>query len=107
MKEKAHWFRRLRRAGFSSMKPGTLTHTIAVIISSITSFFTHSAPAKVPTTKMSVSKKTDRLQDDSFPVVDAMAYLSPVRHDPPKHADRYPGKKEIVKTVLCNGEQTT
>jgi len=107
MKEKARWFRRMRRIDFSSMKPGTLTHTIAVIISSITSFFTHSAPAKVPTTKMSVSKKTDRLQDDSFPVVDAMAYLSPVRHDPSKHADRYPWKKEIVTTVFWIGEQPT
>ena len=107
MKEKAHWFRRLRRAGFSSMKPGTLTHTIAVIISSITSFFTHSAPAKVPTMKMKVSKKIDRLQDCSFPVVDTMAYLSPIGHDPPKHAERYPWKKEIVTTVFWIGEQPT
>jgi hypothetical protein len=105
MKEKARWFRRLRRAGFSSMKPGTLTHTIAVIISSITSFFTHSAPAKAATTKMNVSKKTDRLQDDSFPAVDTMAYLSPARNDPPKHAERYPWKKEIVTTVFWIGEQ--
>jgi len=105
MKEKARWFRRMRRADFSPMKPGTLTHTIAVIISSITSFFTHSAPAKAATTKMNVSKKTDRLQDDSFPAVDTLAYLSAVRHDPPKHAEHFPWKKEIVTTVFWIGEQ--
>ena len=50
------------------MKPGTFTHIIAVLLSSITSFFTHSAPAKVPTAKIKVSKKSNRLQDEAFPM---------------------------------------
>lgn len=89
------------------MKPGTLTHTIAVLLSSITSFFTHSAPAKVPTAKIKVSKQSDRLQDESFPVVATTAYLSPIRNVPPKHAERFPWKKDIVTTVFWIGEQPT
>jgi len=89
------------------MKPGTLTHTIAVVLSSITSFFTHSAPAKVPTAKMKVSKKTDRVQDDSFPAMETTAYLSLIRNDPPKRAERFPWKNDIVTTVFWIGEQPT
>ncbi len=107
MKEKTRSFRRLGQPDRNWMKPGKFTHTVAVVLSSITSLFTHSAPAKVPSAKMKVSKKSDRLQDDSFPVVDTMAYLSPARHDPPKRAERFPWKKEIVTTVFWIGEQPT
>src|SRR2546421_5244907 len=107
MKEKTRSFRRLGQPDRNWMKPGKLTHTVAVVLSSITSLFTHSAPAKVPTAKMKVSKKSDRSQDDSFPVVDTLAYLSPARHDPPKRAERFPWKKEIVTTVFWIGEQPT
>ncbi|PYJ42269.1 MAG: hypothetical protein DME86_05855, partial [Verrucomicrobia bacterium] len=40
-------------------------------------------------------------------MVDTLAYLSPARHDPPKRAERFPWKKEIVTTVFWIGEQPT
>src|SRR5437764_11380640 len=90
------------------MKPGTLIHTFAVVISSITSFFTHSAPAKVPNSNVKLSKKSDRLQDDSFSMLDATtAFLSTVNRAPAKAAERYPWKKEIVTTVFWIGEPPT
>src|SRR5207302_11353859 len=107
MKDKTRSFRRLGQPDRNWMKPGKLTHTVAVVLSSITSLFTHSAPAKVQTAKMKVSKKSDRSQDDAFPVVDTLAYLSPARHDPPKRAERFPWKKEIVTTVIWPSEQPT
>lgn len=87
------------------MKPGTLTHTLAVVISSITSFFTHSAPAKIPTTKVKLNKKSDRLQDDWFSSAETTPFLSPVKEDPSKRADRFPWRKEIVTTVFWIGEE--
>src|SRR5438874_11129020 len=107
MKETTRSFRRLGQPDRNWMKPGKLTHTLAVVLSSITSLFTHSAPAKVPTAKMKVSKKSDRLQDDSFPVVDTLAYLSPASHDPPERAGRFTCKKKIVATAVWIGEQPT
>ncbi len=90
------------------MKPGTLTHTIAVVISSITSLFTHSAPAEVTPTKMKLSKKSNRLQDKSFPTIDTTtAYLSPGKNDQPKHIERYPWKTQIITTVFWIGERPT
>jgi hypothetical protein len=91
-----------------TMKPGRLTHFLAAIISSITAMFTHSAPAEVPANKVKLSKKSDRTQDDSFPTLDtATAYQFLVNHDPPKHAERYPWRQQIVTTVFWIGEQPT
>ncbi len=47
-----------------SMKPGKFTHTIAVLLSSVSAFFSPSAPAQTPATKFKVSKKQNRLNDD-------------------------------------------
>lgn len=107
MKEKARWLGSLYRANQSSMKPGTLTHTLAVVLSSITSLFTHSAPAQVPASKGKLSNKSHRTRDDSFPVVNAMAYLSPVRRDQAKAAAHFPWRNQIVTTVFWIGEQPT
>ena len=57
------------------MKPGTFTHTLAVIISSITSFFTHSAPAKILPDQEKMSKKSDRTSEDSFSMLPTVRYL--------------------------------
>jgi hypothetical protein len=90
------------------MKPGRLTHLIAAIVSSITALFTHSASAELPASKVKLSKKSDRNQDDSFPALDtATAYQFLVNHDPPKHVERYPWKQQIVTTVFWIGEQPT
>ncbi len=88
------------------MKPGTLTHTLAVVISSITSVFTHSASAALPETKAKLSKKSDRLQDNTFPTVET-TYLPPAKHEPAKGAEHFSWKSQIVTTVFWIGEQPT
>lgn len=89
------------------MKPGTLTHTIAVILSSVSSLFTPSAPAAVPGTTVKLSKKSSKPQDDALLKVDPISYSPAAKADPPlvKPAERYPWKKEIVTTVFWIGEQ--
>ncbi len=90
------------------MKLGRLTHFLAAVISSITAFFSYSAPAEVPAGKVKLSKKSDRTQDDSFPTLDATtAFRFFGRNDPPKHVERYPWKQQIVTTVFWIGEQPT
>jgi hypothetical protein len=88
------------------MKPGTLTHTIAVIVSSIAGLFTQNAPAAVPGGRMKLSKKSSKPQDDNLLKVDP--YVSAAKADPPflsKPAECFPWKKEIVTTVFWIGEK--
>src|ERR1044072_7742635 len=88
------------------MKPGKFTHTLAVVVSSITSFFAHSATAKILPEKEKMTKKSDRASDDSFSLLQTMTAFPQGRQDPPpRHGDRYPWKKEIVTTVFWIGEQ--
>src|SRR5256884_2980809 len=87
------------------MKLGTFTHTLAVIISSITSFFTHSSPAKILPDQEKMSKKSDRNSEDSFSMLQMGTVFVSAREEPPRHAERYPWKKEIVTTVFWIGEQ--
>src|SRR5256885_12910727 len=89
------------------MKPGKITHTIAALLSSISSLFAHATPAKVEPTKIKLSKKSSRLTDDLLLNVDSMAFAP--RHlstpPPPKEGDRYPWKKNILTTVSWIGEK--
>src|SRR5947207_14531352 len=90
------------------MKPGTLTHTIAVIISSVAGLFTHSAPAAVPGGLIKLSKKSSKSQGDNLLKVDP--YMSAAKADPPflsKPGERFPWKKQIVTTVFWIGEKPT
>ncbi|HKS31851.1 MAG TPA: hypothetical protein VJR28_05535, partial [Chthoniobacterales bacterium] len=87
------------------MKPGTFIHTLAVIVSSITSFFTHSASAKILPEKEKMTKKSDRASDDSFSLLQTMTAFPPGRQDPPRRRERFPWKTEIVTTVFWIGEQ--
>ena len=48
------------------MKPGTITHTIAALLSSISSLFAHSTPEKAESPKTKASKKSNKLPDDLF-----------------------------------------
>ncbi|HKP04727.1 MAG TPA: hypothetical protein VJU77_15345 [Chthoniobacterales bacterium] len=89
------------------MKPGTFTHTIAVLLSSISALFTHSAPAAVPSTKVKLSKKSSKPQDDNSARLDPISFTPAVSADPPlaQPAERFPWKKEIVTTVFWIGEK--
>src|SRR4051812_39103874 len=55
---------RICTASHFPMKPGTLTHTIAVLLSSVSALFTQSAPAAVPGGLVKLSKKSSKPQAD-------------------------------------------
>jgi hypothetical protein len=90
------------------MKPGTVTHTIAVFLSSISALFAHSTPSKAEPSKMKLSKRSAerKLQEDILLNVDSVAFAP--RHlsaAPPPAGERYPWKKQIVTTVFWIGER--
>jgi len=89
------------------MKPGAFTHTIAVLLSSITALFTHSAPAAVPSSKVKLSKKSNASKGENLLKVDPISYSPLANTDPPlnKPGERYPWKKEIVTTTFWIGEK--
>lgn len=90
------------------MKPGTITHTVAVILSSVAGLFNQSAPAAVPGGLLKVNKKSSKPQDDNLLKVDPYASLS--QTDPPlplKPAERFDWKTQIVTTVFWIGEKPT
>ena len=89
------------------MKPGTITHTIAVLLSSVSALFTHSAPAAEPQAKTKVTRKSGEKQPGNLLTVDP--YAPAPKSDPPLRAavERFPWKKEIVTTVFWIGESPT
>src|SRR5262249_2734446 len=87
------------------MKPGTLTHTIAVLLSSVSAFFSSSALAQTAPTKVKLSKKQNRLNDDSILRVDPIGFNpTDLQLTTKKDDSRYPWKQEIVTTVFWIGE---
>jgi hypothetical protein len=90
------------------MKPGTITHTIAVLLSSVSSLFAHSAPSKPVSTKVKASKKSDKLSEDLMVNMDSLVFA-------PRHlvnatsqpGEKFAWKKDIVTTVFWIGEQPT
>jgi len=87
------------------MKPGTITHTIAALLSSIASLFAHGTAEKAEPAKMKLSKKSEKLSDDMLLNVDSVAFAP--RHlnsAPPTAEERYPWKRNIVTTVFWIGE---
>jgi len=89
------------------MKPGKFTHAIAVLLSSVSAVFAPSAPAQVPTAKVKLSKKQNRLNEDVLFKVDPIGYTPPLSFVPKKGEARFPWKKEIVTTVFWIGENPT
>ncbi len=91
------------------MKPGTFTHTFAVVLSSISAFFTHAAQGAAPAPKMKASKKSNTPKKDSILNLEPMTFSPPVTPMVPGNetAERYPWKKEIVTTVFWIGEKPT
>ncbi len=86
------------------MKPGTITHTIAALLSSISSLFAHSTTEKAESPKTKASKKSEKLPDDLFRNVGSLLF-SPKHSASPEPGERYPWKKDIVTTVFWIGEQ--
>jgi hypothetical protein len=91
------------------MKPGTLTRSIAVLLSSVSGLFTHAAPGATPAKKAKVSKKSHSSKGESLLRVDPMTYTPLVITDQPSNVpgERFPWKKEIVTTVFWIGEKPT
>ena len=91
------------------MKPGTFTHTIAVLLSSLTALFSHSAPAQTPAAKVKLSKKSNKLKDDVLFRVDPISYTpsNSAVASPKKNGERFPWRNDIVTTVFWIGENPT
>ncbi len=89
------------------MKTGTFTHAVAVILSSISAFFTPAAAAQTPATKFKVSKKQNRLNDEVLLKVDPITYAPPASLNAKKGEERFPWKNSIVTTVFWIGENPT
>ncbi len=88
------------------IKRGTITHTIAALLSSISSLFAHSTPAKTETANVKLSKKSDRISDDSVVSIDSLVFAPRQLSPPPRtRGERYPWKKNIVTTVFWIGEK--
>ena len=88
------------------MKPGTITHTIAVMLSSISSLFAHGLPSKAESPKIKASKKSNRSSDDRLLDVGSIAFPpGQLFATSPEPGQRYPWKKSIVTTVFWIGEK--
>jgi hypothetical protein len=91
------------------MKPGTVTHTIAVLLSSVSSLFAQSGVVKTSTAKIKVSKGSDRLSSDVLSNLDSLAFIP--RHlfgaSPDTANERFPWRRDIVTTVFWIGEEPT
>jgi len=87
------------------MKPGKFTHTIAVILSSVTSLFAHGTPSKAEPAKIKLSKKSEKSSGERLLNVDPITFSPGQLSAPPEPGQRYPWKKNIVTTVFWIGEQ--
>ena len=91
------------------MKPGTTLHTIAVLLSSVSSLFAATAPAQAAPNKVKLSKKASRLTEDILLRVDPIAYTPPTLNamTKPRDGQRYPWKNTIVTTIFWIGEDAS
>ena len=88
------------------MKLGKFTHTIAVLLSSITSLFAHGTASKAEPTKTKFSKKSQKSADDRVLDFSSIAFTPGLlAKDAPGPGQRFPWKKEIVTTVFWIGEK--
>src|SRR4029434_5749440 len=96
------------RLNNTTMKLGKFTHTIAVILSSISSLFAHGTGEKAEPAKTKFSKKTDKSADDRSGGATSISFipgqLFKTRSEAPQ---RYPWKSNIVTTVFWIGEQAS
>ncbi|HEV3409812.1 MAG TPA: hypothetical protein VG095_05935 [Chthoniobacterales bacterium] len=94
------------------MKPGTLTHTAAVLLSTITSLFSQSAASPALSfPKMKASKKAEKKEGEGIGLGSGPSVFTPTNRtsfEPPvTAAQQFPWKKDIVTTVFWIGEKPT
>lgn len=88
------------------MKPGKFTHTIAVILSSVTSLFAHGTAEKTEPAKTKFSKKSSKSGEDrSFDVTSVAFTPGQVARNSLEPGQRFPWKKDIVTTIFWIGEK--
>jgi hypothetical protein len=88
------------------MKPGKITHTLAALLSSVTSLFAHGAVTKAEPTKVNLSKKSEKKSEESRVGIESLAFApSHLRSAAPSPGDPYPWKRQIVTTVFWIGEK--
>jgi hypothetical protein len=88
------------------MKPGKFTHTIAVILSSITSLFAHGTASKAEPAKTKFSKKSQRSADDRVVDVSSTAFTpGQLAGNARAPGQRFFWKSQIVTTVFWVGEK--
>jgi hypothetical protein len=87
------------------MKPGTITHTIAVFLSSISSLFVHSAEARTEPVQTKLSKRAERSPGGLLVNLESLVFAPRhLKSGPPTPDARYPWKRHIVTTVFWIGE---
>src|SRR5260370_2484440 len=88
------------------MKPGKITHTVAALLSSITSLFAHGEVTKAEPSKVQLSKKSEKKSDKSNVGVESLAFApTHLRSARPAPGQGYPWKQQIVTTVFWIGEK--
>ena len=85
------------------MKPGKITHTVAALLSSITSLFVHAPVTKAEPSEVKLSKKTEKKSHESNVGVESLAFApSRLRSAP---GEGYSWKQQIVTTIFWIGEK--
>jgi hypothetical protein len=85
------------------MKPGKITHTVAALLSSITSLFVHAAVTKAEPGEVKLSKKTEKKSDESNVRVESLAFAPTRLRSAP--GEGYSWKQQIVTTIFWIGEK--
>src|ERR1700720_3458108 len=85
------------------MKPGKITHTVAALLSSITSLFVHAAVTKAEPGEVKLSKKTEKKSDESNVGVKSLAFAPTRLRSAP--GEGYSWKQQIVTTIFWIGEK--
>jgi len=88
------------------MKFRKLAHTIAVVLSSITSLFAHGTASKAEPEKTKFSKKSQKSADEHAFNVTSVAFTpGQVARNAREPGQRFPWKSQIVTTVFWIGEK--
>ena len=86
------------------MKIGKFTHSIAVLLSSISALFAHGADSEAEPEKTKFSKKSEKTSDDRLYDISSIAF-SPKQLAGDHPEQRYPWKSDIVTTIFWIGEK--